>query len=150
MTLEEFKELTKLLESSGGKNLNHREISSGPNKGQKAIGSWGILPNTVDNMLNRRKNLDKTDIEDELTKELVDNQQQLRQYLMDNPKLEERYTDELRDYVLRGNASPEQAAYRWREGHNIKLKDLPQEKAEKHPYVREFNRLRGLLLTRPK
>ena len=42
------------IESRGGEDMNHPEIKSGIHKGTKAIGRYGLMPNTVGEVLNRK------------------------------------------------------------------------------------------------
>lgn len=44
-------EVISLNESSGGKNLNHKEITKGVYKGMRAGGAYGILPTTAKELI---------------------------------------------------------------------------------------------------
>ena len=57
--IKAYLEAIKANESSGGKNTKHKTISSGVSKGDKAVGKYGITPNTAKEMMNRYPELDQ-------------------------------------------------------------------------------------------
>ena len=55
MDRKKFLDTIRMIETSGGTNLEHPEIKTGAYKGQTAMGEYGILPPTLKEFLNRRK-----------------------------------------------------------------------------------------------
>lgn len=51
--LETFLHYISQLESSGGKNVNHPVVETGPQAGEQAVGSYGMMPNTKQEFMNR-------------------------------------------------------------------------------------------------
>lgn len=134
---EELKHIS-FIESSSGKNKNHKTVESGLNTGHTAGGSTGLMPLTIKDIVRQ------------------------------NPSLHQKYghlrgmsADEITDFTNKNehaeseiaNAhwnrlinifpnSPSRRAYAWRRGITASLK-ASDEKVESHPYVKKFNELRG-------
>ena len=53
--VQRFLKTIQMIESSGGKNFNHPEIESGIHEGHRAIGNYGLMPNTVQEIATRMK-----------------------------------------------------------------------------------------------
>lgn len=138
---QRFKQIIKQIESSGGKNFDHKEIESGIHEGDKAIGSYGLMPNTVDEMLVRNpipyspKEIKKIKTMDAARK---------KAYLESNPSLEETLVDKLYDKTdekVDGDELKQAAA--WMYGHNRNL-ESPFYKEGKYldtDYVKKYQNL---------
>lgn len=70
--LVRFLDAIKQVESSGGKNLNHPVIESGIHAGQSAIGSYGLMPNTIKEIKKRFPASVETNNEDILARKLAE------------------------------------------------------------------------------
>ena len=61
--IKKFLQKTSQIESSGGKRLNHPEIQSGIHSGDSAVGQYGLMPDTIKELLNRTKEQSNPDVE---------------------------------------------------------------------------------------
>ena len=114
----EFLQAMSMLESSGGKNLNHKTIKRGIHAGDAATGQYGLMPNTIDEMKHRA----------ELAGEEI-------------PETEEEVANKLYEHIAAKTDDPVKQAHMWQHGHNInpdKLTDDVLAKSER------ANRFRGL------
>lgn len=120
-----FLKLMRVLESSGGKNTNHRTMEGGMHKGQAAIGEYGMMPNTVKEMAGRRMAAgDAT----ELDKMLVEaDPNSIKAILAQNPDKYKQYSEQLADHVLdKSGGDPAAAASGWLYGHNMSKDKMDQ------------------------
>jgi len=118
------------IESSGGKNTNHETITSGQHTGHKAIGSYGLMPNTVkyvagiashDNV-KALKDLTPEQITETLGKDKVLTHEVAREYVS---RMDTRFD---------GNLS--RMAFSWFNGHNSKATD---QEVKDHWYTKKFH-----------
>lgn len=122
---DDFLNTISQIESSGGKNLNH-PISNAPlQAGQKATGQYGLMPNTVDEMMKRAGRAPASVVPGGADEQLVANQ--------------------LADRVLNRFQDPNMAAYAWHSGHNLTPNQVQARDYMNDPYVQKFQKLRGLL-----
>ncbi len=137
MDFEKFAKLISQLESSGGKNTKHQAIEGGLQDGQVAVGKYGLLPNTIEEMV-KRAQLEGTSLPemDELSGM---EQSSISQRVAKNPELEEEIAFRLYDHISKKTKDPEKMAYMWNSGHN-----MDPEKATigavNDPYVDKFNK----------
>src|SRR5271165_3052501 len=106
------------LESSGGKNTQGEEIQHGIQAGTSAIGQYQMMPNTVKEIINRRRQ-DGT-----ITQPLQDldgmNTHEMKAYIEANPDVEEELAQSLATRVLQKQMGDEdRAAFAWHQGHNL-------------------------------
>lgn len=132
------------IESSGGKDLAHKEMQHGIHEGHRAIGRYGLMPNTVKELINRRR------IQGTMTPELQDLDQlspeEMKVRLESNPELEQQFAEQLGNKVIRQNVGEEdKAAYSWNMGHNLPSSEITSEKLEQSPYVEKFRKLKGIM-----
>lgn len=134
-------------ESSSGANTDHEVIHGGSQAGQKAIGAYGILPNTVQSTLQRLQ--DQRHLTPQLHELQSQDDQFVRDRLMERPELQEQIATELAKKVLANqHGDPERAAYAWNQGDNLKYGRLDKDKADAFNaskedadgYVNRFNR----------
>lgn len=125
------------IESNGGTNFNHQPITSGPQKGQTAIGTYGLLPNTVDEVATRSG--------DKSLKPLLDmSGDEKKSFLESNPQIENKVARTLASYVLNRQGGDEQkAAYSWLNGHNLTPDQITQRDYQSSPYVQKYQKLSG-------
>ena len=137
------------IESAGGKNVNHKPIQSGKFKGTRAIGRWGLLKPTVDEMVGRMQR-DGT-----LTPEYKDLPQmshdKLEQRLKKNPNVELGLARKLAEHVVgRQKGDYHKAAFSWLHGHNMHPVDISPDQLVHSDYVSKFKQLDKLNPYTPK
>lgn len=138
-----FLDTISMVESSGGKNLKHKEMKSGIHSGDRAIGQYGLMPNTIDELINRRK-LAEADISDVQNLKGMD-QEALQQAFKDNPELEEEFANQLADFVLnKSRGDEEKAAYLWNQGHNTNMRKLENDDFKDKEYVKRYQKFRKM------
>lgn len=123
------------IESNGGTNFNHQTIKSGPQAGQTAIGTYGLLPNTVDEIVSRTK--------DPSLKNLVEmSPEEQKTYLESNPAKEKLVAQHLAEHVLnKQGGDEEKAAFAWNQGHNLSSDTIDKRNYQDSPYVQKFNKI---------
>lgn len=125
-----FLEKMSMIESSGGKNLNHNRMPAGIHKDTAAIGEYGLMPQTAMEISNRAGGIPELEGMDK---------HQVEEYLKLNPEVAERLAQTMASRLLQKNDS-ESANYMWEMGHNRKPS---KEKVEAHPRTRKFRVLSG-------
>lgn len=146
-----FLNILSMIESSGGKNFNHPTIESGIHKGHQAAGTYGLMPNTVKEVVNRMQsegmNLPS------LNKVVGGDPQQIKAAIEENPEDEQRLAEYLAKHVLtKQQGDEEKAAYSWFKGHNLSPERIEQEGYKDHDYVKKYNEFKNLMstLSKPK
>ena len=133
--IDKFLEKIGQLESSGGTNFDHKEIKSGIQRNTKAIGTFGLMPNTVKEIVKR------TDSKD-LNFLLKMNPDEKKELLESNPDLEYKLARQLASHVLeKQEGDEEKAAYSWFQGHNLSPERIEKKDYKNHPYVTKFRKL---------
>lgn len=135
---DNFLDAISQIESSGGQNTNHPMIQNGLQAGQQAIGSYGLLPNTVQELSNRAR------LKGQLTPEMSAASRNPAS-IGNDPQLEKQYANQLADKVLNKYQDPDMAAYAWNHGHNIPIEEIKQRHIEDDPYVQKFKQIRKSL-----
>jgi hypothetical protein len=107
--VQDFLKKMGILESSGGTNLNHPEVTSGLNAGTSAVGTYGLMPLTAQDLdrqyrVNELQGMNSDEVSDKLKEE---------------PELQERLASTLANKLLT-KKTPEEAAYSWEHGQNSK------------------------------
>lgn len=126
MQRDDFLKAISQIESSGGKNTNH-PISNAPlQAGQKAIGQYGLMPNTVDEMMKRSGTRGPASV-------------------MPGSPAEQQIANQLADRVLNRFQDPDMAAYAWHSGHNLTPEQVQQRDYLNDPYVQKFQKIRKSL-----
>jgi hypothetical protein len=120
--IDQFLSLISQLESSGGKNLAHKTIESGIHAGDTAIGQYGLMPNTIEEMA-RRSGRGPASV----------------------PQNEEEIARQLAAQVLSRQPSDEMAAFSWNQGHNLSPNQIEERNYQEHPYVQRFQKLKQAL-----
>lgn len=134
------------IESSGGKNIDHKMLTSGIHKGHRAAGLYGLLPNTVADVYSRNpeafpelKKILKMD-----EKHAVQNPEEVTQYLNQNREMQDRVAESLIGHLRnRMGEDDERIAYAWNRGHNLKPQDITPGKLTSSDYVQKFRKLSG-------
>lgn len=136
-----FLEMIRMIESSGGKDINHPEISSGIHEGQSAYGSYGLMPNTIQELVNRKK-LEQP-LDQEYKKIDKEDPHYVKAVLHGNPELEQTLAKQMAERLLqRTGGDEEKAAYGWNMGHNTPVDQITPEKLDNTEYIKRFRALR--------
>lgn len=125
------------IESSGGKNTAHKPVQAGAYKGQTAVGKWGFLPSTVQEMVKRHRNIGK------LTPQIEDLETMTRDELDKKFKRDPNIELELarfaaRHVLRRQRGDVHRAAYAWNMGHNLFPSQISDQDMSGHDYVEKF------------
>ena len=144
MDKERFLELIRQIESSGGKDVNHRTMASGLHKGQAAMGEYGIMPKTAQEFVNRRKMRGQFGPDEALMAQMSPSE--LKDFLANQDRVEQNLAGDIADRVLRRSKGDEdKAAYMWNMGHNKKAASIDDENLAESDYVRKFRKLKNML-----
>jgi hypothetical protein len=134
---------TSFLESSSNQNTNHKVMPAGIHAGQKAIGQYGLMPNTINEMSNRMKSEGMLPKEIKLMREMNLSDQEIADKVAQDPELEQTLADRLYQHVnKRFNGNEEQMNHAWQHGHNLSPDKLTPEVLEASPRTQKFRRLR--------
>lgn len=128
--VNDFLHKIAFLESSYGQNLNHPEVTRGPNSGTSAMGEYGIMPLTA-------QDLDKQYGINELQGLNIED---IPQKMEESPGLDHRIASTLASKLLNKNPS-EVAAYKWEHGQNTKPS---LEQLDNSQRVQRFRVLQGM------
>ena len=141
-----FLKIMSTIESSSGKNTQHRTLSSGIHKGERAIGQYGLMPNTIDEMHTRMK-LDGQ--EDPRIKELYEQNltpQERADRISSDPELEGVIANKLYDHVNeRFQGDEEKMDHAWQYGHNINPTKLTPKVLQKSDRVKKYQLIKDSL-----
>jgi len=144
MDKEKFLELIRQIESSGGKNVDHRTMASGLHKGQAAMGEYGIMPKTAEEFVNRRKMRGQFGPDEAIMAQL--NPKELKEFLAQQDRVEQNLAGDIAEHVLRRSGGDEdKAAYMWNMGHNKKVSSIDDDSLEASNYVDKFRKLKNML-----
>lgn len=141
--IEQFLNSISQVESSGGKNFDHDEIKQGMHQGHRAIGRYGLMPNTVKEVANRmrREGLINPNIRDVSSMEAAD----MKSTLETNPAYEQELAEYLANHVLNKQAGDdEKAAYSWFQGHNLSPERINESNYKEHDYVKKYNKFKNI------
>lgn len=142
--LQSFLEKIGELESSGGKNVAHKRITSGLHKDKSAIGKYGIMPDTSEEFINRRLRKNEFGPDDAIIAQM--NPDELNKFISENKRVEQNLAKDISTHVLnRAGGDEEKAAYMWNKGHNIDPSTITPEELEQSDYIRKFRRLKELM-----
>lgn len=122
------------LESSGGTNINHDLMQHGIHTGDRAIGQYGLMPNTIQEVARRNQMKDVLAIpKEELSSKFT-------------PEMENQVARKLAELVLtRSKGDEEKAAYRWNMGHNMPSNRITPEALNQSNYIQKYRMLQQLL-----
>lgn len=142
--LNDFLQKIQTIESSNGRNTNHPMVQNGIQAGDQAIGRYGLMPNTVRELVNRRR-ADQTS-----TSELEDlakmPSDQMKQYIEQNPGLEDSLAKQMATMVTRKEGGDEdRSAYAWTNGHNLAPDQISDDQLDTSPYVQKYRKLQNMM-----
>lgn len=141
--IQDFLSRIAEIESQNGQNMNHPEIQSGIHTGHQAIGRYGLMPNTVNETLNRMR------MKGTLTPELQQLQKmqhpEMKQLLEQNPELEDQIAKSLAERVLKKHSDDTAAAYSWHSGTNLTPEQIAARPIQDHDYVKKYNAIKNMV-----
>lgn len=130
------------VESTGGQNTDHPEIQTGIHAGDQAIGRYGLMPNTVKEVINRMR------LQGTLTPEIEQlnklDHTQLKETLEANPQIEDQLAGTLANRVLHRQHDEDKAAFSWNMGHNLKPEQIDTMDYKNSDYVKKYNAFKKL------
>lgn len=130
------------IESSSGNNTNHKMMDTGMHTGQKAVGSFGLMPKTVKDMAKR---MDKTGEIPGVLRALVNSdlpEQEVADIVAADPELEMSVAEKLYNHIATNLKDPEHQNLAWEYGHNLKPGSEILEQKELNPRTQKFRALR--------
>lgn len=141
--LQQFLNAISMIESSGGINTDHPEMKSGIHAGDSAIGTYGLMPNTVNETINRMR------LAGELSPELKElsklPEDQMMQQIKSNSDYENKLAEYLGSHVLnKQGGDEEKAAYSWFMGHNMSPEKIDKSDYKNSDYVKKYNKFRNI------
>ena len=143
MSEEDFLKYISQVESNGGKNTQHPTVNAGVNAGDKAIGQYGLMPNTVRDTVKR--GIQSGDIPPEMG-EIAQRDNMGIQNLMQNyPSSETMIAHALAHRVLNKYNDPNMAAYSWNQGTNLTPEQIKQRDFMNSDYVRKFGKVQNMM-----
>jgi hypothetical protein len=135
--VDEFLRNIGQIESAGGKYTNHSEIKSGIQKGDSAIGTYGLMPNTIDELVSKSKDPAINGLADMSSIEK-------KAYIEKNPAVEKILATQLAQKVLENQGGDAQkAAYAWNQGHNLSSDSIIKRDYQNSDYVQKYNKAAG-------
>ena len=140
MDKQKFKQLISLLESSSGTQTQQPTVNSGMHTGTKAIGEYGMMPKTIQDLAKTRINQDQGSNLDQIVQQA--NPKSVDEILASNPDKYQQYMDQMGNKVLdksKGNA--EEAAMRWLAGPNAskeKINDAEDADPNRMEKIQDF------------
>lgn len=137
--IDEFLNVIRQIESSGGLNTNHPVMQQGIHKGEAAIGQYGLMPKTIQELAKRAGESDLAAIDSAEIPAMVKS----------NPGMEDRLARQLAERVLARQSDPEKAAYSWNMGHNLSPEQVTKRDYGSHPYVQKFRKIQEMLSKPP-
>jgi hypothetical protein len=141
---EQFKKIIKMMESSGGKNMNHKRIEKGSTEGQTAGGAYGMVPSTITDVVNQLHNR-KIEVDprlEQLSELAQTNPDAVTKVLNKNRDIDELAADHMTTLLENKTGGDiNKMAYAWNMGHNRDFSKLDEKKLNKSDYFRKFARL---------
>jgi hypothetical protein len=130
---------TMQIESSGGLNTEHKTIKHGKFKGERAIGKWGLLKPTVNEIVNRMRI--SGNLKPEHAKLETMSRDNLDAHFKENPQVELDMARFLASHVLkRQKGNQLKAAYSWLYGHNLFPSDISEHHLANEDYVAKYKK----------
>lgn len=143
--IREFLEKIEQIESSGGQDTNHPIVTKDNlQQGTRAIGRYGLMPNTVKELVNRRR------VRGTVSPDMIDvanlPPEEMKAKIEANPEMEDQFANDLANHVIqRQGGDEDKAAYSWQMGHNLTPDEITPDALENNNYVNKFRRLAPMI-----
>jgi len=108
-------------------------MNTGMHKGTRAIGSYGLMPKTVDDLIKRNPKYSDIANMDPITK---------KQHMEANPHIERDIASQLVDRLMKKTQDPMKIAYMWNHGTSLNPNNISNEVLQKDDYTNKFNKLK--------
>lgn len=142
--VEDFLNKISQIESSGGRNTNHKEMQNGIHAGTSAFGQYGLLPDTIKELANREHNAgNDSDALDEIRSAKPT---EVNAIMQAHPELESQLATNLAQRLLnRTGGDDTKSAYMWNQGTNLSPDSITDEKLNASDYANKFKKLKDSL-----
>lgn len=138
--INNFLKTTSMIESSGGKNLDHPKVAHGLHAGDRAVGQWALMPKTVKEIAGRMAD------DSEIAPYAQMNSKKISQKLSQNPHHEKQMASFLANKLYdKFGGDENKMAYAWNQGHNIEPKSFDTDRKDylNHDYVKKYNKYKN-------
>jgi hypothetical protein len=135
--IDNFLNTISMNESSGGKNLNHKQIKEGLHAGDAAVGQYGLMPNTIKEMA-RRMGSDSP-----VAQYANMDNKKLAQSIKSNPGHEKEIAKFMANHLHdKFGGDENKMAYSWFQGHNLTDDHFNTSHKDymNHDYVQKYNK----------
>ena len=141
---QKFLSAISQIESSGGKNTNYPVITSGVSKGERAVGNYGLTPDTLDTLNVNNKTAHTFGPDQNITNQLDNNE--LGDFMKNNPRVDDNYAQQNANKLFKkAREDDDQAAAMWNKGYNVKPSQLDPDALDQNDYVQKFRKLKQML-----
>jgi hypothetical protein len=130
------------IESTAGQNVDHQELKHGIQRGTAAVGRYGLMPNSIQELVKRG----------EMAHEDAPAIQKLKgldaltaaQVVKSDPALEDEMAVRMKRLIETrpGIKTPEQVNYMWQYGHNLNADKLNERNYMQAPRTLQFQKIR--------
>lgn len=135
-----FKKALRIIESSDGKNTNHKLLTTGIHAGTRAVGEYGMMPLTAVTHIKRLK-IRRT-LVPRYIKYLCLDKFQMQKILEQDKGFYAYVVDSFVDEVISRSLTAQEADFRWNQGENIKRENIDFT----HPRIKKFTIVRNDLI----
>lgn len=123
------------VESSDGKNVNHKPVAGGMHHGERAFGKYALMPNTI-----RETIKINSDLKNKYKKALFLQGDDMNHFMQDNPGLEDviahKHLERLEHHF---GQDPDKIGYGWNQGIRGTYKAIKDKKnISEHPYTQKI------------
>lgn len=135
--LQALLDVIKRLESSDGKNTEHKTMESGLHEGSSAIGDYGLMPNTVREISNRARKDKSLTPEMDMVSRMPE--EAMKSHLKNHPHIQRQFAEKMATRLMdKHQGSEEKVAEAWLKGHNIPTEKFTDDELEKSDRVKKF------------
>lgn len=127
------------IESNNGQNVNHKQVTKGPQKGQTAIGRWGMLPSTVEDFVKREAAAGQH-VSPQVLALVGKHRDEIEAQFFASPEDEVEVARMIARFVIRKQQGDlQRAAYAWLHGTHLPAESITDEQVQKSDYVQKFD-----------
>jgi len=138
--INSFLSTISMNESSGGKNTDHVQMKHGIHAGDSAIGQYGLMPNTIQEMARRSGDKSLRSYGKMNSREIADS-------IRKNPEHEHQIANFMANHLHNKHGGDEsKMAYSWNQGHNLTQDhfDTNHKNYKNHDYVKKYHKNKGM------
>jgi hypothetical protein len=135
--INDFLKTISMNESSGGKNLNHKQMKSGMHRGDSAVGQYGLMPNTIKEMANRMGKDNPMSMYGKMDNQAISDS------IKKNPEHENEIAKFMANHLHdKFGGDENKMSYSWFQGHNLTNDhfDTSHKNYMNHDYVKKYNK----------